>query len=78
MELRISSKNILWLLSVVLGAVGFVMLVLGIIFVFAADNVEGVLKATAGVVGGIAFAVIPHSLASSLSNLANSNEQSDD
>ena len=78
MELRISSKNILWLLSVVLGAVGFVMLVLGIIFAFAADNVEGVLKATAGVVGGIAFAVIPHSLASSLSNLANSNEQSDD
>ena len=78
MELRISSKNILWLLSVILGAVGFVMLVVGIIFAFAADNVEGVLKATAGVVGGIAFAVIPHSLASSLSNLANSNEQSDD
>ena len=78
MELKISSKNILWLLSVVLSVAGLVMLVVGIIFAFAADNLEGVLKAMAGMVGGIAFAVIPHSLASSVSNMTSAKEQDDD
>ena len=77
MELKISSKNILWLLSVALGAVGFVMLIVGIIMVFAADTQAGILRAMAIVIGGIAFAVIPHSLASSFSNMANVREQDD-
>ena len=77
MEIKISSKNILWLLSVALGVVGFVMLVVGIILVFAADNQAGILRAMAVVVGGIAFAAIPHSLASSFSNLANVKEPDD-
>ena len=77
MEIKISSKNVLWLLSVALGVVGFVMLVVGIILVFAADNQAGILRATAIVIGGIAFVVIPHSLASSFSNLANGREQDD-
>ena len=78
MELKISSNNILWLLSVALGVVGLIMLVVGLIFAFAADDLEGVLKAMAGVVGGIAFAIIPHSLASSVSNLMNAKEQDED
>ena len=45
MELKISSNNILWLLSVALGVVGLIMLVVGLIFAFAADDLEGVLKA---------------------------------
>ena len=78
MEIKISSENVLWLLSVALTAIGLVMLVVGLIFAFAADDLEGVLKAMAGIVGGIAFAVIPHSLASSVSNLRGATNENED
>ena len=73
MEIRISSENlvkILWIASVVLGAIGLLMFVFGIVFALVADDSISVLKGIAAVVGGLALAVIPASLTNSVANMS--------
>lgn len=73
MEIRISSENlvkILWIVSVVLGAIGFMMFIVGIIVAFVADDSISVLKGIAAVGGGLALAVIPSSLTNSVANMS--------
>ena len=72
MEIRISSENlvkILWIASVVLGAIGFLLFIVGIVLAFAADDSLSVLKGIAAVGGGLALVVIPASLTNSVTNM---------
>ena len=73
MEIRISSENlvkILWIVSVVLGAIGLLMFIVGINVAFVADDSISVLKGIAAVGGGLALAVIPSSLTNSVANMS--------
>ena len=73
MEIRISSENlvkILWVASVVLGAIGFLLFIVGIVFAFVADDSLSVLKGIAAICGGLALAVIPVSLTNSVTNMS--------
>ncbi len=73
MEIRISSENLvktMWTASVVLGAIGLLMFIIGIIVALVADDSISVLKGIAAVVGGLALAVIPASLTNSVANMS--------
>ena len=73
LEIRISSENlvkILWIASVVLGAIGLLMFIIGIIVAFVADDSISVLKGIAAIGGGLGLAVIPASLTNSVANMS--------
>ena len=72
MEIKITAENIvriLWIVSVVFSGLGFLMLLAGVIGIFNADDLDDVFRYTGLVAGGIAFAVIPASLANSVAHM---------
>ncbi len=73
MEIRISAESLtraIWMLSIALGTVGFLVLLLGIFLAVTAGNSgESIVAATTTLLG-VALAFIPHLIADSVTRLA--------
>ena len=84
MEIRISTENLmkaLWIASVALSVIGFLLMLYGLIAALALDGgarINEALRPVSIIAAGAAMAIIPRSLAVSVSNLLDRLDGSDE